>query len=43
MLSEMIEGLAVMFFIISEYIVKRLHKAYTNKKIAKQLAAAANA
>jgi len=43
MLSEMIEGLAVMFFIISEYIVKRLHKAHTNKKIAKQLAAQANA
>ena len=43
MLSDMIEGLAVLFFIMSEYIVKRVRKEINNKAIAKQLAAAAQA
>lgn len=43
MLSEMIEGLAVMFFIISEFAVKRVRKEINNKAIAKQLAAAQKA
>lgn len=43
MLSDMVEGLAVLFFIMSEYIVKRVRKEINNKAIAKQLAAAAQA
>lgn len=43
MLSDMIEGLAVLFFIMSEYIVKRTRKAINNKAVAKRLAAAAQA